>query len=281
MAFRDWPTSDGHGMLSYPWWQSVGDKFLEHGHRLAGIVIGLASIGLCVACATLDRRTWVRWLGLTVLLTVVAQGLLGGQRVLLDARGLAFVHGSFAALVFGLIAAVAVITSRTWRERHDAHITSPRRLRALSIITIACLFAQYVLGGLVRHRGMSLYEHLGFAFIAALFAVWLALAAMASGARWLQPPAAALAGLTIVQLALGAGAWVTRFGFGDYVAIYRSNVQIAFRTAHVLTGMLLFATGVVLAVRILRVTAPRTAGSAAVRTTGTPADWTLSAGGLP
>ncbi|MGQ0634671.1 MAG: COX15/CtaA family protein [Planctomycetaceae bacterium] len=254
MAFRDWPTSDGHGMLSYPWWQSVGDKFLEHGHRLAGIVIGLASMALCVGCALLDRRTWVRWLGLAVLLAVVAQGLLGGQRVRLDARGLAFVHGSFAALVFGLMAAVAVVTSRAWREARPAtRVASANRLRALSIVTVLCLFVQYVLGGLVRHRGMALHEHLGFAFVAALFTVWLSLAAMASAARWLQAPAAALAGLTIVQLALGAGAWVTRFGFGDYVAVYRSNVQIAFRTAHVLTGMLLFASAVVLTVRIMRV----------------------------
>ncbi len=44
MAFRDWPTSDGQGMLSYPWLHSAGDKFVEHGHRLAGIMIGCVSI---------------------------------------------------------------------------------------------------------------------------------------------------------------------------------------------------------------------------------------------
>ena len=38
MAFRDWPSSDGHGMLAYPWLKSAGDKFLEHGHRLGGVL---------------------------------------------------------------------------------------------------------------------------------------------------------------------------------------------------------------------------------------------------
>ncbi len=48
MAFPDWPSSDGHGMLSYPWLKSTGDKFLEHGHRLAGMLIGCVSIVLAI-----------------------------------------------------------------------------------------------------------------------------------------------------------------------------------------------------------------------------------------
>ncbi len=44
MAFADWPTSDGQGMFAYPWLKSAGDKFIEHGHRLAGILIDRLSI---------------------------------------------------------------------------------------------------------------------------------------------------------------------------------------------------------------------------------------------
>jgi len=32
-------------------------------------------------------------------------------------------------------------------------------------------------GGLLRHRGMVLFEHLGFAFVAAIMVVWLAMSA--------------------------------------------------------------------------------------------------------
>ena len=122
----------------------------------------------------------------------------------------------------------------------------------LALATCGCVFAQYVLGGLVRHRGMVLYEHLGFAFVVALMTIWLAMSAAASGIRWLRGPAALLALLTIVQLGLGGGAWVTKFGFGGYVAVYGSLVQDMVRTSHVLCGMLLFVTSVILNLRVAR-----------------------------
>jgi heme A synthase len=82
--------------------------------------------------------------------------------------------------------------------------------------------------------------------------IWLAMAAATSGNAWLRRPAIGLAVLTIVQLALGAGAWVTKYGFDGRVAVYGSLEQDITRTAHVLCGMLLFVTSVVLTVRIAR-----------------------------
>jgi cytochrome c oxidase assembly protein subunit 15 len=269
MAFPDWPSSDGHNMLLYPWLKSAGAKFLEHGHRLAGILIGIASIGLAVAAHRLEQRLWVRLLAYGVLVAVITQGILGGQRVLLDQRGLAFVHGSFAALVLALMASVAVITSRNWNmtpfsrdetseipaskmKGPKSEMPGPRRLQLLALCTCGCVFIQYILGGLLRHQGKVLFEHLGFAIVAAVMVIWLAMAAVASGSAWLRGPAISLAALTIMQLALGAGAWITKFGFDDYVAVYGSLEQVTMRTAHVLCGMLLFATCVVLTVRIAR-----------------------------
>lgn len=272
MAFRDWPSSDGHNMLLYPWFQSAGAKFLEHGHRLAGILIGLFSIALAGLAFAKETRLWVKLLALAVLAGVVVQGLLGGQRVLLDARGLAFVHGSFAALVFALIAVVAAVTSRGWfavgqASRPDVVSTQPQavrlesltygRLRTLSLVTCMAIFAQYVLGGLLRHRGMVLYEHLGFAFLVTGLAAFLVATVLVSGAAWLRWPAAILGLLVMMQLVLGAGAWVTKFGFDAYVAVYGSTLQVWMRTAHVLTGMLLFMTSVVLALRVWRLDAVR------------------------
>lgn len=261
MAFADWPRSDGHNMLSYPWLQSAGQKFLEHGHRLAGILIGVVSIVLAITAVRVERRVWVKWLAFGVLAAVITQGLLGGQRVRLDDRGLAFVHGSFAALVLSLMASLAVITSRSWDATvscsHDTISGKPShgslgRLKLLALVTCICVFIQYILGGLLRHQGKVLYEHLGFAFVAAVMVIWLAMAAAASSNAWLRGPAIGLAALTILQLALGAGAWITKFGFNDRVAVYGSLEQVVMRTAHVMCGMLLFVTCVVLAVRIAR-----------------------------
>lgn len=259
MAFADYPSSDGHNMLLYPWFKSVGDKFLEHGHRLAGVVIGLLSIALAVTALVKEPRVWVKVLCGLLLLGVIAQGLLGGQRVLLNERGLAFVHGSFGALVFALMACVAVVTSRGWFSQSDSSMQSapPSRLRFLGVATCCAVYLQYVLGGLVRHRGMLLYDHLGFAFVAAAFVLCLAWRANRSRVAWLERPALLLAGLTVVQIGLGAGAWVTRFGLNGlgmdgYVPVHGSSLQVALRTLHVLAGMLLFMTSIVMTVRILR-----------------------------
>ncbi|MBI5761280.1 MAG: hypothetical protein HZA46_22445, partial [Planctomycetales bacterium] len=107
-------------------------------------------------------------------------------------------------------------------------------------------------GGLVRHRGMVLHEHLGFAFVVLASAIILFRSVHASRVAELTALADRLAGLVLLQLLLGAGAWVTKFGFGDYVAVHGSLVQIALRTSHVITGMLLMMTSVVLLVRTLR-----------------------------
>jgi cytochrome c oxidase assembly protein subunit 15 len=279
MAFPDWPTSDGYGMFTYPWWRSAGDKFLEHGHRLAGIAIGIASLVLCAALAWKERRTWVKVLGLTVLLTVICQGLLGGFRVRLNAEDLALIHGTGAALVFALTAGMAVVTSRTWRDPplvgDSARLS---RLGILSIATTLCVLGQYVLGGFLRHKGMLLFEHLGFAFVAALMIIWLAMSVAASGIGWLRGPAAILAVLTILQLALGAGTWVTKFGFGGEVAVRGSTPAVVLSSVHVLTGALLFGNCVALTTRVARLR--RQAQSrAANRSTGCSIDPSLQLAG--
>ena len=256
MAFPDWPSSDGHNLFLYPWLSSHGDKFLEHGHRLAGSFIGLLSIGLVVLLWLREPRRWVRYLGLGVLLAVISQGVLGGQRVLLDARGLAFLHGVFASWVLGLMAAVALVTSRGWLEpQRDSHVTAGRAWWKWSALATSALIAvQYILGALVRHRGSVVYEHAGFAVLVLIAAVVSALGARQSGSAWLRRPAGLLVALAVLQIGLGLATFVVKFGFGSYVALVGSPLQVGVRTSHVLLGMLVWMVSVILSLRTLRVT---------------------------
>lgn len=283
MAFRDWPSSDGHSILMYPWLKSAGDKFLEHGHRLAGIVIGLASISLTVITWLKEPRCWVRWLSVAVLLCVIGQGILGGQRVLLDARGLAFVHGLFAACVFSLIAVVVLVTGRNWFQIDGVGSPSDlRRIRTLAAIAVGVTFVQYLLGGLLRHRGMVLHEHLGFAFVVLASVVVLLRAVYRSGATPLRRFADALAGMVLLQLMLGAGAWVTKYGFGDYVAVHGSLVQVVLRTSHVVVGMLLLMTSVVLTVQTLHLLHESFGNNGPAQTTAAlPSGWSSPSSTFP
>ena len=149
MAFPDWPTSDGQGMFAYPWLKSAGDKFIEHGHRLAGILIGCVSIVFATACFALEPRRWVRWCGVGVLLAVITQGLLGGGRVLADARILAMFHGASAAVVFTFMSSVALVLSRTWSQppvaaaiEESARRTSRSCRSSRPLVLVAAVFAR-------------------------------------------------------------------------------------------------------------------------------------------
>ena len=114
MAFPDWPSSDGHNMFLYPWFKSAGDKFLEHGHRLAGTLIGFVTIGLVIVAFKTEERKWVKGLALAILLGVIFQGILGGVRVLANQDVMALIHGAFAAVVFTMICCLILFTSKSW-----------------------------------------------------------------------------------------------------------------------------------------------------------------------
>src|SRR3954471_16208224 len=63
MAVPDWPTTFGENMFFFPWSKWVGPVLIEHTHRLAAAIVGLATILLAVVMARSESRPRVRWLG--------------------------------------------------------------------------------------------------------------------------------------------------------------------------------------------------------------------------
>jgi cytochrome c oxidase assembly protein subunit 15 len=254
MAFPDWPSSDGHNLFLYPWLQSTGDKFLEHGHRLAGSLIGVMSIVLVAVVWGLEKRRWVCWMAMAVLLGVIAQGVLGGQRVLLDSLGLACLHGIFGSWVFALMCSLALVTSRNWFNAVDdrqSHVC--RRASVAAWVLVVTVALQYVLGALLRHQGRVLYEHMGFAAAVLAAAIWNFYAAFRTGSPWLKRSAVLIVSVVMLQLLVGFAAYGARFGFGgDHVVQAGSLIQTATRTTHVLVGMLVWMAAVTHALRVAR-----------------------------
>ncbi len=259
MAFRDWPTSDGQPMLSYPWFQDFAhnwDKFLEHGHRLAGVLIGCWVIALTGLVNWMDERGWVKGLAFGLLAAVIMQGVLGGFRVWLDERGLAMLHGFFAACVTALLATIVTVLSRSWftaadhPPATDLGLTTPLAIGLLTLIT-----GQYLLGGAIRHHHTGLHEHLGLGILVLLVTVVNTVVVRRTGVRWLRASGDGLLLAVLAQVALGAGAWVTKWGF-TYLGIVGtadSISQVALRSVHMVFGVLVFASAVVHTVRVFRV----------------------------
>ena len=277
MAVPDWPNTYGYNLFLYPietWIFGPWDIFIEHGHRLMGARVGLLAIAMCWAIWRLDGRSWMRVMGLVTLAAVIAQGVLGGARVIQNEVLLAKIHGCFGPLFFGLCVALAVVTSRRWRECQQpaVHAKAPT-LHRLCVLTVFVAYIQLVLGSELRHLvvgttwrafQISVVFHLlvaGFLSLQILaLAVHTLLRHRDRPALW--TPAMLLAAAIVLQIALGCGAWVTNYGWpaalGDYhfAAAYvveaRGLTQAMITTAHVATGSLILGIAVMLLLRAMR-----------------------------
>lgn len=242
LAVPDWPTTFGHNMFLFPWAGMVGGVFYEHGHRLLGALVGVLTVAL--AAALWPRGGRLRALGLVALATVIAQGVIGGLRVVLLTDALAMVHGPLAQAFFALVAALAFLTSPA--ARRPRFVSDPI-LKPLALLAVAVLFGQIVLGALLTHGGW-LWVHVGGAVV--VFAVTPVVTARArrSEDAVAAPLARVLLGLLALQLALGIGAYLARFS-----PIWIPGEQLtvlALPVIHRLVAGLLLALAVVLAVRL-------------------------------
>lgn len=253
MAFPDWPTSDGQGMLAYPWLQSSGDKFVEHGHRLAGMLVGFCTIVLCTVAWLGKSSSGVRYAVVLVLAGVIVQGLLGGLRVRLDRQVVAFGHSIFGCLVFVSLWMVSSATSSHWNQI-DKDFVNPKFVWCLAWAYPIVVLTQYVFGGVIRHLGSMLHAHLAGAVLVFLFGCCVVISSFRMNFPMVRSRAV-LVGLAVFgQILLGLGVWVTKFGFAPsgLVAVQHSMPQVVARSLHTVVGMVVVATAVSWAVTVLK-----------------------------
>lgn len=275
MAVPDWPGTYGYNLLLYPWTTWLAgpwNLFIEHGHRLLGTVAGLLSIALVVSTLVTRESKAVRWLAAGALLLVIAQGALGGARVLLDARQIALLHGCVGPFYFAYCACLAVVTSEAWHSPRKMQ-TQNSALTRSAFIGWLLAYAQLVLGAHLRHpsdNGSSRVFQ-----IVLLFHVILAIALVghsaalgysalrkAQGERWLAVPALSLIGLFFLQLTLGAATLIAKYGWPVWLASewlspgfvvtaqgFWSSMVV---TAHVANGSLILALLATLWIRCVR-----------------------------
>ncbi len=249
MAVPDWPNTYGYNMLLYPvstWISGPFDLFVEHGHRQLGMLAGLVSIALVTVTWRVERRSFVRWMSVGLLLLVIVQGLLGGNRVLLDARWLAKIHGCVGPAYFAFVVAFCVLTSRWWKNNHRSSMlvraeaagvlknrSAPASVPSgistwlfqFPVIMLLVSFAQLVIGAFLRHIDLlappAVYKwlivgHICTAVLIVLGALiqWLIVrTGLLRYANGLRSVSNLLVLFVIVQFGLGLATWVLKYGW--------------------------------------------------------------------
>jgi cytochrome c oxidase assembly protein subunit 15 len=228
---------------------------IEHGHRLAGFVVGICCIVLAVGLAVAARGAFYRCLGLAALVAVSLQGVLGIFRVDLHAlfgRTLATVHGCFAQLVFATLVGVAVLTSRGGMVAGPAGLA---RFRPLGWVLAGLIYLQIVFGAITRHLFDRTAQrlHVLLAFVVVVGTIHLGRAVWRAGDHAVRHAVVVLGGLVLVQPILGVEAWLRRFGSGMLPDEIQSSWPLDLaRSGHQVVGTLLFAASVALALLLVR-----------------------------
>ncbi len=153
MAVDGWLVAEGYFLLFFPvekWFRDTA-TFVEHSHRLFGVLVGVFALLALGATLLRDRRRSAKLLALVATLLVALQGLLGGLRVLADDSRLAFLHGAFAQAVFAFLCATAFFLSPLWMLRAERLHDSSPSARGLALWTSVAIYAELVLGAWYRH----------------------------------------------------------------------------------------------------------------------------------
>jgi cytochrome c oxidase assembly protein subunit 15 len=272
LSVPDWPNTYGWFMWTFPISKMVGGIFYEHLHRLIASTVGFLIVVLAAWLWKAEPRAWVRKLGYVALAAVITQGVLGGITVLWylpDAISIA--HASLAQIVFCLTSAIALVTSRQWRQGYvDLRNPNPKSrrdttLESMAIITTALIYLQIVIGATMRHTGAGLaipdfplaFGHLippvwdskiAVHFAHRLGALTVAVVILATSGhvlfhhgrrRELRNPAILLLVLLIAQITLGA-------------LTVLSHKQFIINSLHVVNGALVLVTSLVLTLRAHR-----------------------------
>ena len=242
LAVPDWPSTCGYNMVLFPWSRMVGGILYEHSHRLMGALVGLLTLALAGALWREGGR--LRRLGLVAVAAVVAQGVLGGLRVVLLQDTLAIFHGCLAQAFFALLAVIALLTAPGGRVA--ASPVEPA-LKGLAVLAAVLVYVQIVFGALLTHAG-RIDLHLAGAVLVFVLVPIVAAQLRRTGDAVAAPVSRLVSVLLGVQLLLGVGSLLARFS-----SIWIPGEQLtvtALPVAHRLMGSLILAACVVLAVRV-------------------------------
>src|SRR6202044_233829 len=252
-SLPDWPLA--YGKIIPP---LVGGIRYEYAHRLMAGTVAILTLVLAILLARSGSR-FLRNLGFTALILVIAQAILGGMRVLFHDPALtATIHAILAQIFFVTVVSLTLLTSGWWNSdlaELDDPGTPP--VRTLSLITTAAIFVQLILGAGFRHGAFGILPHLiGFVVVTFLI-VWTCRAVRKrfGQVRDLRRWGILLQAFLGTQILLGVAAyWAVVQAMH---AVQPSMSYVVITVAHVLVGALTLASSVVLTLSCYRLIRPK------------------------
>lgn len=262
LAVPDWPTSFGVGMFLFPLSKMTGGVFIEHAHRLLGVLIGLSTATLLIWALFSRVSVLAKFAAAVASALVIMQAVLGGIRVTNTSTVLALVHGVTGQIFVASLALLAGMLSTRWRSEsaplshHAAH-----GQRMINLAALAALVIQIGLGAAVRHFDLqphALMTHLVWSVVALI----LLLGAGVRAQKRLGPDfptlrrlGAAVKHSVLLQMVLGVVALIAAMVYHDAEA--PSAVSVALRTPHQAVGAVLLLMTTLLTAWTLRLTRSR------------------------
>jgi heme a synthase len=255
----DWPLA--FGRLIPP---LIGGIRFEYFHRVLAGIVSIMTLILALWVARSDARPLARRLGWAALGLVVAQGILGGIRVLEGHPALsATAHAALGQIFFITVAGLSLYLSPWWQsDLLRLEDSGWLRVRSLCLWTTAAILAQIILGAAFRHGATGLTPHLVGAGVVTVLVIWTAIAVKTRFRRVydLRKPVFLLHAFYGIQIVLGAAAWwvmLTPSGLEQPEGVY-----VALTVAHVLGGALLLVSSLILTLISFRLIRPAPAAIA-------------------
>lgn len=181
MSIIGWPDSEGANMFLYPIKRMTqhSTKYFEHSHRLFGALTGLATLALTVYTLAVHKSRNVRVFAIVLALLIVAQGLMGGVRVLMGTvspKGgalWALAHGIVAQLFFAATVAYAARVRPVFEQARSLAPDTLRRAGTLATLLLPAALLQLAFGAMYRHlvQPHALWSHAGFSIVVVILAL--------------------------------------------------------------------------------------------------------------
>ncbi len=249
LSVPDWPLS--YGQFFPP---MVGGVRFEHSHRMIAGFVGILTLVLAVLLWRVEKRVWMKNLGLAALLAVVLQAVLGGITVIyLLPTAVSVFHACLGQTFFTLLTAISVFTSPEWLNAPRETTPAASSLKRLLVVTVTFVYLQLIAGAIVRHvPHATMNYHFALAFLVFIHAYFVLFRIIREPAaqKKLLPHAFFLASAVTLQVFLGLGSFVfTRvLERGDIPTVG----EVLLTTAHQAAGALILAGFFTLLLRTFR-----------------------------